>query len=539
MGTEVLEKIFHGEELIRPAEAVLGRRGPMILCALTCTRSRIGWNWLKKVNGTPESWPSAAKSPYEHWNDSSERNLARLQRPGWPNNANFWPRNVYGRALGRKKRRLMQVISTRHNFPASSKPTGDVLPPNMHDKSRRGNSVVNCSVMARFFETILLLGSQACCLLLSIKGRTNAMQIARLLLLSCVVMLAVTVLGQTNIPPFIAEGTISTKAFRYPATNYFGRLDGKVMFSYSNGIWQVQFSPQLSYPMTIKKESESVEDWKSISDGTRQIVTFINDTNTVAGNGVPIRPSAEATTNLFPTVSKKGLFLPWLSLCPNPDLPFIDSNSIPFNFQPKYAGHPNNKGTYRASYLEPQNVFLAQLEITNNGTAFDMNGASFIYPEPFNKGFLELSYHVIETTNYQGITLPMHAVLYGFDAKPDGKAPGDIYAGSISEFYIQKYDFTGSNLALFPVPHRLVAMDYRLTTNDVHANYEIINDQWASVTNGKVKKWSLKAEQMSQQYARKPDNSGKRRLVMIALGILALAAPAILLVSRYINNKQK
>lgn len=345
--------------------------------------------------------------------------------------------------------------------------------------------------------------------------------------------------GQTGIPPFIAEGTISTKAFRYPVNNYIGRVDGKVMFSYSNGVWHVQFTPQYSYPIALKKGDESVEDWKSIPNGTRQIVTFINHTNLVASNGVPIRPFAEATTSMFPTASKKGLFVPWLSLCPYPDLPTIDSNTIPFNFQPKFAGHPKNKGTYSARYLNPQNAFLAELEITNNGSAFDMSGSSFDYQDPYNKGFRELSYRVLETTNYQGLTLPVHTELRGFGPIPNGKTSEDVYPGIISELYIQKYDFTGSNLTLLPVPHFLVALDYRLTTNDAHANYDIINDQWASISNGRVKKLSVLAEKVAQRYATKQDgNSGKRNVVMIALFVVVLA-PAVLFAYRSINKKQK
>jgi hypothetical protein len=369
--------------------------------------------------------------------------------------------------------------------------------------------------------------------------QTKNTHVARIFLFCLGEMLSLTTWGRDGIPQFIAEGTISTKSFRSPfATNYMGRVDGKVLFCYSNRIWHVQFIPQYTYPIPIKKGDEAVEDWKPIPNGTRQVVIFNNRTNIMASNGVPVRPFAEAITNTFPTASKKGLFLPWLSLCPNPDLPVIDSNSIPFNFQPRFSAHPQNKGTFRAIYLEPQNEFLGQLDITNNGIAFDIGGSAFEYQTPYNKGFREHSYRVLETTNYQGITFPIHTVLYGFSPLPNGKSSDEIYPSTVTEFYIQKYDFTCSNLALVPVPNFLVALDYRLTTSDAHANYDVINDQWASVTNGRLQQLTKAIEKAAaRRDISAKDNRIWKRLVIITLFLVAVVAP-IVFVFRSATKKQ-
>jgi len=364
--------------------------------------------------------------------------------------------------------------------------------------------------------------------------------LVRILLFCLGALLTVTAWGQDHIPSFIAEGTISTKAFRPSGTNYLGRIDGKFWFCYSNGIWHVQFAPQYTYPIPIKTEDESIEDWKPIPNGTRAIVTFIHHTNSITSDGVPIRPFAEATRNMFPIASKKGLFLPWLSLCPRPELPLIGSNSIRFNFQLRFAEHPQNIGTFRANYIEPQNAFLAQLDITNNGSAFDVGGSSFKYKEPYKEGFREHSYRVLETTNYQGITFPIHTVLSGFSPLPNGKSAEETYPSTITELYVQKYDFTCSNLMLVPVPNMLVAIDYRFSTNDaVHVNYAVTNDQWGSVTNERLQKFTKKIEQAAHNGSAIRDNHPGRRFVIIAALFLLALMPAIFLALRFSAKKQQ
>lgn len=351
-------------------------------------------------------------------------------------------------------------------------------------------------------------------------------------------MLTVAAWGRDDIPAFTAEGAISTKAFRPSTSNYFGRIDGKVWFCFSNETWHVQFIPQYTFPIPIKKGGEAVEDWKSIPSGTRTIVIFFNNTNSTASNGVPLGPFAEVTTNIFPNASRKGLFLPWLSLCPNPKLPLIDSNFTAFNFQPRFLGHPKNKGRYRAVYLEPQNAFLAELDITNNGSAFDVDGSSFEYKTPYNTGFREHSYRVLETTNFQGITFPVKMVLYGFSPLPNGKSSEDLYLSTITELRVEKYDFKCSTSSLVPVPSFLVALDYRLATNDAHANYDVVNDQYLPVENGRLQQLTKLDEKAAQRGAIAHHRKGKRYLIIGALLILAIV-PAILFAHRTLTKKHK
>ena len=51
-----------------------------------------------------------------------------------------------------------------------------------------------------------------------------------------------------SIPPFIAEGFVSLESHRNPLdTNDVIKSDGTILFSYSNGVWQTQFSYQHFY----------------------------------------------------------------------------------------------------------------------------------------------------------------------------------------------------------------------------------------------------------------------------------------------------
>ena len=348
----------------------------------------------------------------------------------------------------------------------------------------------------------------------------------------------VTALERDDLPPFTAEGVISTKAFRPLASNYFGRIDGRVWFCYSNRTWHVQFAPEHTSPIPISKGAEAVEDWKTIPGGTRKIVIFINSTNSAGSNGVPIRPFAEATTNVFPIASKKGLFLPWLSLCPYPELPVIDHNSIAFNFQPRFSRHPKNRGTYRAVYLEPRNAHLAQLDITNNGSAFAADGSSFEYQPPYNTGFREHAYRVLATTNYQGTTFPIHTVLYGFSPLPNGKSPEDLYNSTITDLRIEKYDGSCSISPLAAVPSLLVALDYRLGTNDVHANYDVVNDQWLPVANERLQQLTKLVERTAQRSSVTRNHQGSR-FIVIGVFILLVIMPAILFAHRTSTKKHE
>jgi len=295
-----------------------------------------------------------------------------------------------------------------------------------------------------------------------------------------------------GIPPFTAEGLVSTEVRRIPLnTNSVLNSDGKFLFSYSNGIWQIQFTylhqdypPQLSF---LAGRLPAMTDDKRIPDGIREII-FPDKTNSVTADGRRISPSSIVRSDKFPSIGSHELFLPWLSLCPNPELPLVSSNLIHFIFQPELLDNPKNEGGFKESYIGPENQFLSELVASNNGTMFLSDGTTMDYSEPaLANGFVEFSYKVLETTNCQGIIFPLNAVLYQYIPLQSGKSPEDLWPEIITKLSIEQIDIGGHKLSLKPVPARVVALDQRLgLKNGLTMNYDVTNDQYYSLTNSRM-----------------------------------------------------
>jgi hypothetical protein len=85
-------------------------------------------------------------------------------------------------------------------------------------------------------------------------------------------------------------------------------------------------------------------DDKRIPDGIREIITFPSTANET--NPKNWSPSAIVRSDSFPSMGQQQLFLPWLSLCPNPELPLVSSNRIHFIFQPELFDNPKNESEF-------------------------------------------------------------------------------------------------------------------------------------------------------------------------------------------------
>ena len=282
---------------------------------------------------------------------------------------------------------------------------------------------------------------------------------------------------------FTAEGFVSSEGYQTPFdTNKVFKSDGKVLFSYSNGVWWIQFTYQHEHlphlpglPTPSITPMGTMIDEKRIPDGVREILTWPPMRNEIRPKNWS--PSAIVTTNMFPAIGQKELFLPWLSLCPRPRLPLVSFNLIHQNFQPGLFSAPEDASGFKASYLEPQRQFLSGLVITNNGKMFLSDGRILDYPKPFNKGFIGFSYKVLETTNCHGINFPLRAVLRQFAPLPKGQSSTDTYPAVTAWLNIQKIDVGGGNLTLKPIPKLVVALDKRFgLVNNLTVNYIVTND---------------------------------------------------------------
>ena len=295
---------------------------------------------------------------------------------------------------------------------------------------------------------------------------------------------------------FTAAGFVSTESHQSPvATNRVFKSDGKVLFSYSNGIWWIQYYYQhQEFPPGFPSSTghlATIKDDKRIPDGMREIVTFPPWTNRVEPPNV--RPFATVTSDTFPDEGERGLFLPWLALCPSPELPLVGSNSIRTIFMSRNLftnlANPENSGGFKATYIEPERQFLSELIITNNGTMFLSSGTTRRWLEPFNNGFVSFSYKVLETTNVNGILFPLSAVLYEFMPLPDGKSAEDTYPAVIAKMEVEQVDIGGRELKLLPVPTNIVAMDKRLSLPKGRTiNYSVTDDQYYALTNSRLEK---------------------------------------------------
>jgi len=297
---------------------------------------------------------------------------------------------------------------------------------------------------------------------------------------------------------FTAAGFVSTEThLKKPLyTDNIITSDGKVLFMYSNGVWQIQcvFQHFHEPPLNIPGQSEldissgmigQMIDIKRIPDGTREILISPNEANKI--KTANYSPSARVQSDTFPNIGEQELFLSWLSLCPNPELPLINSNQIHFAFNPKIFDKPRDAGGFKASYIEPEKQFLSELTITNNGKGTGSDGNTFEYPAPYNNGWFCFSYKVLETTNCDGINFPLKAVLYRYAPLPNGKSPEDTYQEVIATISIQQIDIGGRNLTLVPVPATVVALDERFGLHGGRTvNYVITNDQWDSLTNSRL-----------------------------------------------------
>jgi RNA polymerase sigma factor (sigma-70 family) len=294
-------------------------------------------------------------------------------------------------------------------------------------------------------------------------------------------------------PTFAAEGYLSSVMYRFQSdTNQFVKETGKVSFLYSNNIWRIQYtyddftnSEKFAGISADKIIGETLDE-KKIPDGTREIIVFSPTMST----DPKVMNLAMVRSHRFPEWGLHGLFVPWLSLCPNPELPVTVSNRIHFEFQPELYGDPKNEAGFVAKYIGPDKEFLSELIVTNNGTVFMADGTTRPYPEPYNNGFVAFSYKVLEVTNCHGVTFPLKAVFTQFIPMQNGKASDDLYAIVTTEFTIQNIDIGARRTTFVPVPERVMANDSRPPGFDkyISMNYIVTNDQYLTVTDDRMQK---------------------------------------------------
>jgi hypothetical protein len=288
------------------------------------------------------------------------------------------------------------------------------------------------------------------------------------LVLSGLILSSVPLSAEEPVPPFVAEGTIST-------SNRFSNTEARFSFFHSNDWWQVDLKNFTMPPNYVSQNC------MSIPGGVRHYTVLRSITNSLFANACPIE---------FPPPGiAGGMFETWLGLCPNPKLPLIDARHIhrflavpsaPFGL----FTDPANHGEHNLKFLEPAQAFLSELTIRNDGIciAWQPGGSEMRRSSaPFENGFTELEYRVLEVTNVNGFAFPKRSVLKHFG--PDPETGRELTVTLECELWVSRISFASADLSTQVHPLHLGAFDYRprhLPRSESWATI-ITNDQWLAV----------------------------------------------------------
>lgn len=330
------------------------------------------------------------------------------------------------------------------------------------------------------------------------------------------------------IPPFFAAGTISLEARNPRESEPYLNVNAEFFFHHSNDWWQVE----IKYP-NQQQNKPSFQCCMKIPDGTRSYTLFEGDTR----KGMT---PADVCPAAFPPPGLTIMFDSWLSLCPNPLLPVIRGNrmrrflNVP-TCRVSLLMHPQNEGKYTATYLGPQAHFLKELFITNNGINLDIGSDNLdeIKPfrAPFDKGFEELHYQMLESTNIGETTFPLRSVLRRYIPAWVGNTNGYLFVSTLTQITVNQITFSeGREFSRTPPPSRLFAYDSRPHNlpEDHTVKYIVTNDQWKRVADPEMVRL---AESTRQQ--KNPHTRTDRRWIMVFVSASILVPPLLLMLRKF------
>ena len=371
-----------------------------------------------------------------------------------------------------------------------------------------------------------------------------------MLLASLIASASSAAAGSGRVPPFTAKGVVSMEVFQHPGAAAILKTEEDVFFTYSNGLWQVElkgrpggFHTTMPLPKDVSagSEAESIINCRNISDGVRYVSTTRSVQNIAAVSNVWRYAFVEPTP--FPPPDMANVFICWLALSPSPKLPLIDGNKMRRLLSADFLKDPKNQGEYALRYTSPDNIFLSELCITNDGTVLLSNATLKKQLPPFDKGYLEFEYKVLETTNWNGVAFPLRSTLQRYYPLPNATNRNDLFATVVTRLDINSIhagiespyvDLTGS---------KLIARDNRLPhlPELPPIKYTVTNDQWVAATNAALAKFAANYNTVMKASIR--DTSGttthKRLAVIILMVILTLGPVAALILSKRTKNSDK
>lgn len=329
------------------------------------------------------------------------------------------------------------------------------------------------------------------------------------------------------IPPFVAEGTVSVEVFSAPPqSKVMLRMEAHVSFCYSNGWWQAECKYTAPSNMV-----GLIENCRRLPDGIRQILTSPENARS---SREKVMPSAMVFPIAFPPPEKPILFTAWLTLCPTVELPIIDARHMRRLIAREQLDHPKNIGTYLLKTIQPQNLFISDLAITNNGVDFGPGLVPISRRGALAQGYLESMYTLQETTNVSGIIFPLRARYSRFAPLQDAPTASSIFPVLTATVSIERFgSMTTGCMNDSSVPERFVALDKRFGNlpQGTTVNHYITNDHWLLASDPRMLR-------LREGYKGPPRAPWKRYAAVVVLAITCLLPAGFLFYRKRYQNKQ-
>ena len=274
-----------------------------------------------------------------------------------------------------------------------------------------------------------------------------------------------------SLPPFTAEALIISKSLNH-LSNSYTEVQLSAVFQSSNGWWHLRVTA-LSGPV-----KGLAFDCRTVEDGIRYYQDF--------GERDEVMIGATACPIEYPPPGMAYYLPGWLALCPSPKLPLIDANrmrrfvSAP-GCQLELINHPMNEGAFGLKYLSPGQAFISELSITNNGFSLQFMSYTGPHSPPYDRGFHEFQYDLLEVTNVGGFTFPMRATCQRIGPAAPWKTREDVVAYTIDEIRVVRIDLSEEGFRNGLVrPPKLFGQDYRPKDlpPERSVGYVVTDDDW-------------------------------------------------------------
>jgi hypothetical protein len=308
----------------------------------------------------------------------------------------------------------------------------------------------------------------------------------------CVVVVALSTLlqaraddGEPTLPPFIAGLQVDVALFSASDTEPLATREVSALVACSNAWWQIDTRHRNTLGQDMHGSYMSIPDGVRFIGVSPETAAQVTDTNIIV--------AADACPLPFPPPAVLDAFVLWLAMCPNPELPltsdgrihrFTDSGRCPIEL----FNDPKGTGTYGLEFWDDTKGFISSLRITNNGVRIDAfpnaSGSWEVrytpFPAPFDRGFVEFSYEVLETTNYNGYRLPLRAVAKRIFATSN---PPRLYENAICKINLLSIEgLTPAAAAALTRAERLLVRDLRPRARPGPSAYLITNEAWKATS---------------------------------------------------------